>query len=126
MNHIKASQAVDRELQLLTITVRRTWIFLNIEPADTHGTGSYNLGGRMKYWGQIGVFFGGMLGIICGFMLSCLTDLGSLPMPDMLLGWVVMCLAGALVAGSLGSLGAGLLQLQFKLPRNRPRLPVGQ
>ena len=124
MNHIQVSQAVGRELQLISITVRRTGIFLNIEPAENPGAGGYHAGGRMKYWGKIGIFFGGMLGIVCGFVLSCLTNLGSLPVSDMLLCWAAMCLVGALLAGSLCSLGAGLLQ--FRLSRNETRLPVGR
>jgi hypothetical protein len=112
MNIIKASPSLGKELQLLRITVRQTQIFLNIQPAHTDAVGSGNLAGRMKYWGEIGAFYGGMLGIFCGFMLSFVTNIGSFGPYGMLLCWAGMCLAGAIVVGNLSSFFVRLLQFK--------------
>jgi hypothetical protein len=108
------------QLQSLRVVVERTRVFLNIEPADAHIVGVHNLGGRMKCRGAIGAFYGGILGIFCGFVLSFMTNLGSLPMDDMLLCWAAMCLTGAVVAGGLSSLC--VRPLQFKPSYNNPLL----
>jgi len=109
-----------RQLRSLRIAVKRTWIFLKIGPADAHGVGLRNLGGRMKYWGETGAFYGGMVGIFCGFVLSSTTNLGALPMENMLLCWAALCLAGAVVVGGLSSLCVRLLQ--FKPSGDGPHL----
>jgi hypothetical protein len=102
-----------RQLRSLRIAVRRTWIFMKIGPLDAHGVGLRNLGGRMKYWGETGAFYGGMVGILCGFVLSSITKLGAVPMENMLLYWAALCVGGAVVVGGSCSLCVRLLP--FKL-----------
>jgi hypothetical protein len=70
----------------------------------------------MKYWGETGAFYGGMVGILFGFVLSSITKLGSLPLENMLLYWVALCLTGAVVVGSLCSLCVRFLPLKLSHP----------
>jgi len=109
-----------RQLQSVRIAAKRVWIFLKIGPADAHGVARRDLGGRMKYWGETGTFFGGLVGILCGFVLSSTTKLGELPMENMLLCWLALCLAGAVIIGGLSLLCVRLIQL--KLSWHQPLL----
>jgi len=113
MNNIKISNDIANELQLSSISIKRTAIFLNIGPIDVHIVDFCNLKDGVKYWREVGAFFGGMLGIACGFALSYMTYLGSLQIYDILLCWVTMCLAGAIVVGGLSSLCFRLLQFKI-------------
>ena len=97
---------------MLSVTVKRTSIFLNIEPVDSQTAGPATPGARLKYLRDIGAFFGGMLGIFSGFVLSFITKLGSLPISNMLLCWVAIGLAAAIVGGSLSTVWFRLLQFK--------------
>jgi len=107
LNHLHVSRAVARELQTLGLIMAKTAIFLGNPPAEAPHAGLCKPGDRKKCWGEIGAFFGGILGILCGFVLSFTSGLGSLPMSGMVLVWLILCLTGALVAGGLSALCAG-------------------
>jgi hypothetical protein len=113
MNNNKISNEFAKGLQLLGITVKRTSSLLNIKPIDVQIIDLGNLKDRIRYWREIGAFFGGMFGIACGFVLSCITNLGSSQLYDIVLCWVAMCLAGAILIGGLSSLCVRFLQFKF-------------
>jgi hypothetical protein len=130
MNNLNLSNAITRELPLMVFIGRRTWIFLNIEPAATVGVGFQAPGDRIKYWAEIGVFFGGILGMFCGFVLSFVTRLGQLPMDEMVACWAVMGVVVAMLAGGLGALCSKLYCLgfstSFSLNRDQPQIRRGE
>ena len=62
---------------------------------EEHVVGYYNAGDRMKYWGKLGAFWGGLWGLLVGSAFF----------------WIVGALEGAAVVGGLSALGAGLYSI---------------
>jgi hypothetical protein len=78
---------------------------------DEHVVGYYNAGDRMKYWGKAGAFWGGIWGLLFGSAFFMIPGVGPLLVAGPLVGWIVGALEGAVVAGGLSALGAGLFSL---------------
>ncbi len=78
---------------------------------DEHVVGYYNAGDRMKYWGKMGAFWGGMWGFLFGSAFFFIPGIGPLVMAGPLVGWIVGALEGAVVVGGLSVIGAGLASL---------------
>jgi len=78
---------------------------------DEQVIGYYNAGDRMKYWGKMGAFWGGVWGLLFGSAVFLIPGLGPLLVAGPLVGWVVGGLEGAVVVGGLSAIGAGLFSL---------------
>jgi hypothetical protein len=75
---------------------------------DEHVLGYYTTGDRMKYWGGLGAFWGGIWGIIFGSGLFFIPGVGPLLVGGPLVGWIIAALESAIVVGGLSAVGAGL------------------
>jgi uncharacterized membrane protein len=64
--------------------------------------GYYNAGERMKYWGKMGAFWGGLWGMLFGSAFFLIPRYEQR---------IVGALEGAVVVGSLSAVGAGLYSL---------------
>jgi hypothetical protein len=73
--------------------------------------GFYNAGDRMKYWGKLGAFWGGLWAILFGSAFFVIPGLGQLVVLGPLVMIIVGALEGALVSGGLTALGAGLYSI---------------
>jgi hypothetical protein len=73
--------------------------------------GYYNAGERMKYWGKMGAFWGGMWGMLFGSTFFLIPGVGPLIVAGPLVAWIVGALEGAVVVGGLSAVGAGLYSL---------------
>jgi hypothetical protein len=73
--------------------------------------GFYNAGDRMKYWGKLGAFWGGLWAILFGSAFFVIPGLGQLVVLGPLVMIIVGALEGALVTGGLTALGAGLYSI---------------
>jgi len=73
--------------------------------------GFYNAGDRMKYWGKLGAFWGGLWAILFGSAFFVIPGLGQLVVLGPLVMIIVSALEGALVTGGLTALGAGLYSI---------------
>jgi hypothetical protein len=73
--------------------------------------GYYNVGDRMKYWGKMGAFWGGLWGFLFGSAFFFIPGIGPLVVAGPLVSWIVGALEGAVVVGGLSALGAGLYSL---------------
>jgi hypothetical protein len=63
--HTQAEEAV-KELQRSGFDMRKMSIVGKDYHTDEHVVGYYNTGDRMKYWGKLGAFWGGLWGMLFG------------------------------------------------------------
>lgn len=75
---------------------------------EEHVVGYYNTGDRMKVWGKLGAFWGGLWGVLFGSAFFFIPGIGPLIVFGPLVGWIVAGLEGAAVAGGLSAMGAVL------------------
>jgi len=78
---------------------------------EEHVVGYYNAGDRMKYWGKMGAFWGGLWGLLIGAAFFWVPGIGPLVVAGPIAAWIVGALEGAVVVGGLSVLGAGLYSL---------------
>ena len=78
---------------------------------EEHVTGYYSTGDRMKYWGKLGAFWGGLWGLLVGGAFFAIPGIGPVLVAGPLVGWIVGALEGAAVVGGLNALGAGLYSI---------------
>jgi hypothetical protein len=79
--------------------------------SEEHVVGYYNSGDRMKYWGKMGAFWGGVWGLLVGAAFFWVPGVGPLLIAGPIAAWIVGALEGAVVVGGLSVLGAGLYSL---------------
>jgi hypothetical protein len=78
---------------------------------DEHVVGYYNAGDRMKYWGKLGAFWGGLWGLLFGAAFFWVPAIGPVLVGGPLVAWIVAGLEYAVVAGGLSAIGAGLYSI---------------
>jgi hypothetical protein len=78
---------------------------------EEHVVGYYNAGDRMKYWGKMGAFWGGLWGLLVGAAFFWVPGVGPLLIAGPIAAWIIGALEGAVVVGGLSVLGAGLYGL---------------
>lgn len=108
--HTEAEEAV-KELQRGGFDVTKLSIVGKDYLSDEHVVGYYNTGDRMKYWGKLGAFWGGLWGFIFGAAFFWVPGVGPLLMAGPIVSWFVGALEGAVVVGGLSALGAALYSI---------------
>lgn len=83
---------------------------------EEHVIGYYNAGDRMKFWGKLGAWWGGLAGLLFGSAFLLVPGIGHLFVLGPLAHWIMAGLEGAAVVGGVSALGAGLVSLG--IPRN--------
>src|SRR5262245_13574536 len=78
---------------------------------EEHVVGYYNTGDRMKAWGKIGAFWGGLWGLLVGAAFFIIPGIGPVALAGPLVVSLVAALEGAVVVGGLTALGAALASL---------------
>jgi hypothetical protein len=78
---------------------------------EEHVVGYYNAGDRMKFWGKLGAFWGGLWNLLFGSALFLIPGIGPVVVFGPLVSWMVGALEGAVVVGGLSALGAGLYSI---------------
>jgi hypothetical protein len=76
---------------------------------EEHAIGFYNAGDRMKFWGKLGAFWGGMWGWFVGAGLFLVPGIGHVIVLGPLVGWLAGALEGAALGAGVGVLGAALV-----------------
>ena len=109
-SHNQAEAAV-MQLQHAGVAMDKLSIIGRDYQIDEHVVGYYNAGDRMKYWGKMGVFWGGMWGLLFGSAFFMVPGFGPLLVAGPLVGWIVGALESAMVVGGLSAVGAGLASL---------------
>jgi uncharacterized membrane protein len=109
-NHASAEAAV-KELQKAGFDIKKLSIVGKDYHSEEHVVGYYNAGDRMKYWGKMGAFWGGLWGLLIGAAFLVIPGIGPVVVAGPLAAWIVGALEGAAVVGGLGVIGAGLYSL---------------
>jgi len=111
-----AAEAAVKELQKSGFDMQKLSIVGRDYHTDEHVIGYYNAGDRMKYWGKMGAFWGGIWGMLFGSAFFLIPGIGPLIVAGPLVAWIVGALEGAALTGGLSALGAGLFSIG--IPKN--------
>jgi Protein of unknown function (DUF3341) len=113
--HSAAENAV-KELQKSGFDIKKLSVVGKDFHTDQQVIGYYNAGDRMKYWGKMGAFWGGLWGLLFGAAFFWVPGVGPLLVAGPLAAWIISALEGAVVVGGLSALGAGLYSIG--IPKN--------
>lgn len=108
--HEQAEKAV-KALQEAGVDMKSLSIAGKELHSEEHVVGYYNAGDRMKYWGKVGAFWGGIWGLLFGSALFAIPGIGPILIAGPLVGWIVAALEGAVVVGGVSAIGAGLVSI---------------
>ena len=108
--HSAAEDAV-KELQKSGFDMKKMSIVGKDYHTDEQVVGYYNTGDRMKYWGKMGAFWGGVWGWLFGAAFFMIPGIGPILVAGPLVAWIVGALEGAVLIGGLSALGAGLYSI---------------
>jgi Heat induced stress protein YflT domain len=111
-----AAEAAVKELQTSGFDMKRLSIVGREYHTEEHVVGYYNTGNRMKYWGKLGAFWGGLWGLLFGAAFFWIPGIGQILVGGPLVSAIVGALEGATVYGGLSALGAGLYSIG--IPKN--------
>ncbi len=109
-NHEGAEAAI-KELQKSGFDLKKLSIVGKEYHTEEHVVGYYTAGDRMKYWGKIGAFWGGLWGLLVGAAFFAIPGIGPVLIAGPLVSWIVGALEGAVVVGGVSALGAGLYSI---------------
>ena len=108
--HTEAEAAV-KELQKSGFDMKKLSVVGKDYHTEENVVGFYNAGDRMKFWGKLGAFWGGLWAILFGSAFFVIPGLGQLVVLGPLVMIIVSALEGAVVTGGLTALGAGLYSI---------------
>jgi hypothetical protein len=109
-SHTEAETAV-KELQKAGFDMKKLSIVGRDYHTDENVVGYYNAGDRMKAWGKMGAFWGGVWALLFGSAVFFIPGLGPVLVAGPLVAWIVGALETAAVVGGLSAIGAGLYGL---------------
>ena len=108
--HVEAENAV-KELQKSGFDMKKLSIVGKDYHTEEQVVGYYQMGDRMKSWGKMGAFWGGLWGILFGAAFFWIPGIGPLVVAGPLVSAIIGGLEGAVAIGGLTALGAGLYSL---------------
>jgi Protein of unknown function (DUF3341) len=108
--HSAAENAI-KELKSAGFDIKHLSIIGRDYHTEQNVVGFYNTGDRMKYWGKLGAFWGGIWGLLVGAAVLFIPAVGPVVIAGSVVTLVVAALEGAIAAGGLSALGAGLFSL---------------
>jgi len=108
--HSAAENAI-KELKNGGFDVKKLSIIGRDYHSEDNVVGFYNTGDRMKYWGKMGAFWGGLWGMLFGAAVLFIPGIGPVVAAGSVITWIIAALEGAAVVGGLSALGAGLYSL---------------
>jgi uncharacterized membrane protein len=108
--HTEAEDAI-KELQKAGFAMNKLSIVGKDYHSEEHVVGYYNTGDRMKYWGKLGAFWGGIWGLLFGWAFFAIPGFGPVLVAGPLAAWLVGALEGAVVVGGLSAIGAALFSI---------------
>jgi len=115
-----AAEAAVRELERSGFEMNKLSIVGRDYHTEEHVIGFYNAGDRMRYWGKLGAFWGGVLGVLFAPAFFIIPGVGPV-VTGGLIGSAIMGMIeggafGALATGGMTALGAALFSIG--IPRN--------
>ncbi|MFY9779702.1 MAG: general stress protein [Candidatus Baltobacteraceae bacterium] len=109
-SHPEAESAV-KELQHAGFDMTKLSIIGQDYHTEENVTGYYNLGDRMKKWGTLGAFWGGVWGLLFGAAFFWVPGVGQVLVGGPLIAIIVGALENAIVVGGLSVIGVALLNI---------------
>jgi hypothetical protein len=109
-SHAQAEEAI-QQLQRAGYDMKKLSIVGKDYHTEEHAVGYYNIGDRMKHWGKLGAFWGGIWGLLFGAAFFAVPGIGPVLVAGPLVSWIVGALEGAIVVGGVSAIGAGLLSI---------------
>lgn len=109
-SHTLAEQAVNK-LQKSGYDMKKLSIVGKDYHTEENVVGYYNLGDRMKQWGGIGAFWGGLWGLLFGSAFFIIPGVGPLLIAGPFVASLVAALEGAIAWGGLSALGGALASI---------------
>lgn len=106
--HIQAEAAV-KKLEKAGFDMKKLSILGKDYHSEEQVVGYYNTGDRMKAWGKMGAFWGGLWGMLFGAAFFVIPGIGPIVVAGPFVSALVGALEGAVVVGGFSALGAGLL-----------------
>ncbi|MBD2721089.1 general stress protein [Hymenobacter armeniacus] len=107
----QAAEAAVKELQQAGYDMRKLSIVGADYQTEEKVLGFYTTGERMKTWGGIGAFWGGIWGLLLGSAMFVLPGLGPLLLAGPVVSALVGALEGAALVGGVSALGAALVSM---------------
>jgi hypothetical protein len=108
--HTEAEEAV-KALQRSGFDMTQLSIVGKDYHTEDHVVGYYSTGDRMRAWGRMGAFWGGLWGLLFGAAFFAIPGIGPVVIAGPLVSWIVGALEGAAVVGGVSALGAGLASM---------------
>ncbi len=108
--HPQAEEAI-RALSRAGIDVKTLSLVGKGYHSEEHPVGFYTAGDRIKAWGGMGAFWGGMWGLLMAPAVFFLPGIGLVALAGPLVAALVGALEGAVVVGGMSALGAALTQV---------------
>jgi hypothetical protein len=107
----KDAEAAVVELQKANYDMKKLSIIGRDYHTEENVVGYYNNGDRMKYWGKLGAFWGGVWGLFFGAAFFWVPGIGQLLVGGPLVVSIVGALEGAVAFGGIDAIAAGLYGL---------------
>jgi hypothetical protein len=114
-SHTEAEQAVAK-LSTASFDIKKVSIIGKDYHTEEKVVGYYTTGDRMKSWGGIGAFWGGIWGLLFGAGFFLIPGIGAVLVAGPFLAALVGALESAVVVGGLSAVTAGLVSLG--IPKN--------
>jgi hypothetical protein len=108
--HEQAENAI-KELRQSGFDMQKLSIIGKDFHTEEHVVGYYNTGDRVKFWGKLGAFWGGLYGWLFGSAFLLIPGVGHVIVLGPLVSWMIAALEGAIVAGGLSAFGAALFSI---------------
>jgi len=107
----KEAEAAVVELQKADYDMKKLSIIGRDYHTEETVVGYYNNGDRMKYWGKLGAFWGGVWGLFFGAAFFWVPGIGQVLVGGPLVAAIVGALEGAVALGGIDAIAAGLYGL---------------
>jgi hypothetical protein len=108
--HADAEEVV-KELQRSGFDMKKLSVVGKGYHSEEHPLGFYSTGDRIKSWGGIGAFWGGLWGLLFGAAFFWIPGIGPLAVAGPFVHAIVTGLEGAVLVGGVGAVGAALMGL---------------
>jgi hypothetical protein len=114
-SHTEAEEAVAK-LSAAAFDITKISIIGKDYHTEEKVVGYYSAGDRMKSWGGMGAFWGGIWGLLFGAGFFLIPGIGPVLVAGPFLAALIGALESAVLVGGLSALGAGLVSLG--VPKN--------
>jgi hypothetical protein len=109
-SHTEAEEAVAK-LSAASFDIRKISIIGKDYHTEEKVVGYYSTGDRMKSWGGLGAFWGGIWGLLFGAGFFLVPGIGPVLVAGPFLAALIGALESAVVVGGLSAVAAGLVSL---------------